>query len=235
MRDLYWETSNASWGSSLGLVDRNFNPKPAYYAVQALGSSAGGGGTPVPPAVSLTAPTSGSSIGSSVTAAATATSPSGITKVTFSIDGKLAATDTSAPYTANLSTKKLANGSHVVSATAYDALGLQTSASATVYKGTATTAVTSAADPAGSLTLHVRGASVLSASGTLRGVAAGVPGHVRLVLQRRRAGAWHTVRVAQANLVNGHFRRTLRLQRGVWRVRARFRSVSSAVAVLRLG
>ncbi len=38
MRDLYWETSNASWESSLGMFNRDWTPKPAYAALQAIGT-----------------------------------------------------------------------------------------------------------------------------------------------------------------------------------------------------
>ncbi|MGB9184671.1 MAG: cellulase family glycosylhydrolase [Solirubrobacteraceae bacterium] len=36
MRDLYWDTANVDWESSLGLLDRNFAPKPAYAALKAV-------------------------------------------------------------------------------------------------------------------------------------------------------------------------------------------------------
>jgi hypothetical protein len=45
MRDLYWETSNSSWESSLGLFNRDWTPKPAYAALQAVGTGAVTGST----------------------------------------------------------------------------------------------------------------------------------------------------------------------------------------------
>jgi hypothetical protein len=38
MRDLYWETSNTSWESSLGMFNRDWTPKPSYAALQAIGT-----------------------------------------------------------------------------------------------------------------------------------------------------------------------------------------------------
>ncbi|HEY5286996.1 MAG TPA: cellulase family glycosylhydrolase [Solirubrobacteraceae bacterium] len=38
MRDLYWETSNAGWESSLGMFNRDWTPKPSYAALQAIGT-----------------------------------------------------------------------------------------------------------------------------------------------------------------------------------------------------
>jgi len=44
MRDLGWDTTNAAWDSSLGLLNRDFSPKPAYTALQAVAT----GSTPAP-------------------------------------------------------------------------------------------------------------------------------------------------------------------------------------------
>lgn len=44
MRDLYWDTSNAAWDSSLGLLNRDFSPKPAYAALKAVATAS----APVP-------------------------------------------------------------------------------------------------------------------------------------------------------------------------------------------
>jgi hypothetical protein len=44
MRDLSWDTTNAAWDSSLGLLNRDFSPKPAYAALQAVATAS----TPAP-------------------------------------------------------------------------------------------------------------------------------------------------------------------------------------------
>ena len=48
MRDVYWDASNASWESSLGLLHRDFTPKPAYTAMQAVATGAAGAPAPAP-------------------------------------------------------------------------------------------------------------------------------------------------------------------------------------------
>ncbi|HKR81609.1 MAG TPA: Ig-like domain-containing protein [Candidatus Saccharimonadales bacterium] len=76
-----------------------------------------------PPVVSLTTPTNGSTVSGTVNAAATATDNVGVTKVEFYVNGALAATDTSGPYTYAWNTTAVANGANTVSAKAYDAAG----------------------------------------------------------------------------------------------------------------
>jgi hypothetical protein len=36
IRDLYWDTSDLDWGSSLGVLYRDFTPKPAYAALMSV-------------------------------------------------------------------------------------------------------------------------------------------------------------------------------------------------------
>ncbi|GAC1627948.1 MAG: CehA/McbA family metallohydrolase [Nevskia sp.] len=70
-----------------------------------------------PPTVS--ASESGSS--GTITLSATASDNVGVTRVEFSIDGTLVATDSSAPYSVSFDSTTLANGSHSLVARAYDA------------------------------------------------------------------------------------------------------------------
>jgi len=78
-----------------------------------------GGGDTTPPTVSA----SESGTSGTITLSATASDNVGVTKVEFYIDGALQSTDTSSPYSATLNSTTLANGSHSLTAKAYDAAG----------------------------------------------------------------------------------------------------------------
>ncbi|HVM77365.1 MAG TPA: Ig-like domain-containing protein, partial [Candidatus Paceibacterota bacterium] len=102
------------------------NPRPAsgawdigaYYV-----GSGGGGGDTTPPTVSLTSPTSGSTVSSTISVQASASDNVGVTKVEFYLDSALQSTNLSSPYTWNWTTASSTNGSHTLSAKAYDAAG----------------------------------------------------------------------------------------------------------------
>lgn len=72
---------------------------------------------PTPPTV--TASESGTS--GSITLSATATDNFGVTKVEFYVDGVLKGTDTSSPYSMTLDSTTLSDGTHTLTAKAYDA------------------------------------------------------------------------------------------------------------------
>ena len=74
----------------------------------------------IAPAVSITNPSDGATISGSVNITANAADNIGVTKVEFYLDGNLASTDTSSPYSYTLATSALANGSHTITAKAYD-------------------------------------------------------------------------------------------------------------------
>lgn len=78
-----------------------------------------GGGDTTPPTVS--AAESGSS--GTITLSATASDNVGVTKVEFYVDGALEGVDASSPYSIAMNSSALANGSHSLSAKAYDAAG----------------------------------------------------------------------------------------------------------------
>jgi hypothetical protein len=74
-----------------------------------------------------------------ITLSATASDNVGVSKVEFYVDGALKGSDTTAPYSMTLNSTTLANGSHALTAKAYDAAGnVGTSAAAnfTVSNGT---------------------------------------------------------------------------------------------------
>jgi hypothetical protein len=75
------------------------------------------------PSVAVTSPSPGVTVKGTITAAATASDDVKVTKVTFAVDGAVKVTDTASPYTANLDTTAYADGSHTITATAFDAAG----------------------------------------------------------------------------------------------------------------
>lgn len=78
----------------------------------------------VGPTVALTSPAAGASFsGTSVTLAASASDASGVQQVEFLVNGSRLATDTSAPYSAKWTIRKLPRGSYTLSVRATDKLG----------------------------------------------------------------------------------------------------------------
>jgi len=82
--------------------------------------------------VSISSPASGATLSGPVTVSATASDNVGVAKVEFYLDNTLQATDTSSPYSWSWNTTSSTNGSHTVTAKAYDAAGNTASASVTV-------------------------------------------------------------------------------------------------------
>lgn len=73
------------------------------------------------PSVSITAPASGSTVSGTVAVSASASDNSGIvTLVEFFVDGVLKSSDTAAPWAFSWDTRTAANGSHTLTAKAYD-------------------------------------------------------------------------------------------------------------------
>lgn len=79
------------------------------------------------PTVALTSPTANATkLNGNIQLAATASDNVAIVKVDFSVDGKLNKSVTSAPYSYSLDTTAFTDGSHSITATAYDSTGLST-------------------------------------------------------------------------------------------------------------
>lgn len=96
--------------------------------------------TPVPPTVSISAPTNGATVSGTQTITANASDTTGISGVQFKVDGaNFGAEDTTAPYTTSLDTKTLANGNHTISAIARNPGGLTSTATSTVTVNNTTT------------------------------------------------------------------------------------------------
>jgi peptidoglycan/xylan/chitin deacetylase (PgdA/CDA1 family) len=83
------------------------------------------GGPPSAPTVSLTAPAPGATLAGPVTLSATATSPAGIAKVTYLVNGTAVATSTTAPYTATWNSATIGDGPVTITAQATDITGNQ--------------------------------------------------------------------------------------------------------------
>jgi hypothetical protein len=85
------------------------------------------------PTVSISSPLSGATVAGSITIGANALDDIGVTSVQFLVDGTaLGAADTTAPFEANWATVATANGVHSLTAVARDAVGNETTASASV-------------------------------------------------------------------------------------------------------
>ena len=75
------------------------------------------------PVVSITSPQNGAAVSGSVKINVSASDNVGVTQVCIYIDNVQVATDTASPYTYTWNTKKVARGSHVITAKAWDAAG----------------------------------------------------------------------------------------------------------------
>src|SRR3990167_6681558 len=117
-------------GIDKGQVLPNFNDANSAWAYTGtapdMGAFEAGGATPpsdtTPPSVSITSPTNGATVSGTVTLAANASDNVSVAKVEFYLDGSLKSTDTSSPYSYSWDTTTTINGSHTLSAKAYDAL-----------------------------------------------------------------------------------------------------------------
>ncbi len=90
-----------------------------------------------PPAVSLTAPAAGSTVGGQTMISASASDDTGVTKVEFLINGTVWYTDSTAPYAVTWDTEEFANGAYTLAAKAYDVVdNVGNSASRTVTVAT---------------------------------------------------------------------------------------------------
>ncbi len=92
----------------------------------------------IPPVVAITSPSSGQTLSSVVTLAASATDNIGVTKVNFYKNNTLIDTDTTAPWAITWNTTTVSNGAYSLTAKAYDAagnIGNASAVSATVHNG----------------------------------------------------------------------------------------------------
>lgn len=128
------------------------------------------------PAVSVTAPTDGTSVAGSIAVDASATDNVGVTSVTFAVDGTAIGTDTSAPYEVPWNTTLTANGGHTLTAQAVDAAG-NTGTSAPVGVTVANALDTTPPDPPGDLQAAVGGPRQVSLTWAASSDDVGVTGY----------------------------------------------------------
>ncbi len=103
------------------------------YSTRLLANPTGDSGSPPPPptpspdtiqpTVTIGGITNGATVSGNVNLTATASDNVGVTKVSFWVDTTLIGTDTTSPYSANWDTTKVADGTHNVTAKAFDAAG----------------------------------------------------------------------------------------------------------------
>jgi thermitase len=86
-----------------------------------------------PPSVSIVQPLNGSTVSKTIDVVASASDESGISRVEFYIDGKLAATVSCEPYVYRWNTRSVKNGWHTLTVKAYDKNGNTADASIKVY------------------------------------------------------------------------------------------------------
>jgi fibronectin type 3 domain-containing protein len=91
------------------------------------------------PTVSFASPANGATVSGIVTATANAADNTAVAKVELSLDGSLKMTDTTAPYNYSFDSKTLINGSHTLTAKAFDAAGNSQSATITINVNNADT------------------------------------------------------------------------------------------------
>ncbi len=123
-------------------------------------ADSGSGGDTQAPTVSITAPTSGSTVSSTISVQASASDNVGVTEVQFLLDGSVTATDLSSPYAWSWNTASSSNGPHTLSAKAYDAAG---------NVGTATNVGITVANTSGTETSTPSIASFSANPGTIAG------------------------------------------------------------------
>jgi hypothetical protein len=75
------------------------------------------------PTTAVTSPAAGATVSGTLNVTATASDNVGVTRVEILVDGGIAATLTSSPYTFSWNTTALSNGSHTLQSRAYDAAG----------------------------------------------------------------------------------------------------------------
>jgi hypothetical protein len=126
-----------------------------WYVLGSVSVAAAGGLGVSAPTLSITSPTSGSTVSGSVTISATETDSSTVNSVAFSIDGTTIATSTTAPYSCTWNTASVSNGSHAITAVLEDSAGNAANASAAVTVNNADTT-----PPTVSITSPANGATV---------------------------------------------------------------------------
>jgi hypothetical protein len=100
-------------------------PVNSFFTITAAGAP-----DTTPPAVSVTSPSAGATVGGTITVAATASDAAGVAGVQFRLDGvNLGAEVTAAPFSTTWNTTTAQNGTHTLTAVARDTAGNTTTSS----------------------------------------------------------------------------------------------------------
>jgi lysyl endopeptidase len=123
MWDVYGKLSR-SWdggGSATTRVRDYLNPAGGTAPLTIDGRNWNdGGGDTTPPTTALTAPAAGATVSGTVSVTANASDNVAVARVDFLVDGNLAGSDTTAPYSFSWNTTSVANGSHTLQSRAVD-------------------------------------------------------------------------------------------------------------------
>jgi len=163
-------TNSCGHTTYLGYNDPSYDNGLIYANAVAWLAAGGSPSDTQPPTVSISAPASGATLTGTVSVTASASDNVGVTKVEFYLDGALKSTDTTSPYAWSFDSTTATNGSHTLSAKAYDAagnVGTSTSVSVTVSNSTGgdtTPPTTSVTAPANGAT--VSGTVTVTATGS---------------------------------------------------------------------
>jgi hypothetical protein len=134
LRNNFYDGDADTTEARYGLMRTDFSPKPSYAAFKAYATGSPSSAN-LAPTVSLTAPTPGATFNTSLALAARAGDDQSVSRVDFLVDNQVVGSDTTAPYSMTWKVpKKLAYGSHTVSARAYDGAGLSTTDTRTVTR-----------------------------------------------------------------------------------------------------
>lgn len=125
-----WDVSS----STSAQTAYNTMARDSFYS----GSAAWTPSDTTPPSVAITSPASGTTISSPTTVTATASDDVGVASVAFSVDGSVASTDVTAPYTAVVDPAALSPGDHTVTAIARDAANNSTTSAPIILTVAAT-------------------------------------------------------------------------------------------------
>ncbi|HEY0483668.1 MAG TPA: PHB depolymerase family esterase [Kofleriaceae bacterium] len=114
----------ADQGGATGAFSEDHDIYSSFYAAQFFGlTTPATGGDTTPPSVTLTAPAAGATLSGTASVTANASDNVGVTRVDVLVDGAVAGSDTSAPYSVAVDTTRLTNASHTLAARAFDAAG----------------------------------------------------------------------------------------------------------------
>lgn len=139
-----WDTSPLSAGS-YALTAKAFDISGNEALSQSVTVSVAG--DQVSPTVSLQAPPADATVGGTINLSASASDNTGVTRLELSVDGAVVLSGNQSPVSYLWNTAAFTNGSHLVSAKAYDAAGNAGAASATVLISNSSSTPTTTTPP----------------------------------------------------------------------------------------